>query len=269
MRPLPRQTWGLLLRASLLRRDGQGPVPQTEGRWQCPPLQSAALARFRQQLGHPQALPLSFLYPLAQRAQLDWMLQPAFPHRLLGMVHMAQSLQREAGWADWQTQRPFTLQLRAQAEGKRNLRLLALAEQDGAPLWRAESLYRPPRGEGSRPLKARGAEPLPESAPLAHWALPADAGRRYGWLSGDLNPIHLWPWTARVFGLQAPIIHGAHTLARCEAELTRALDAPLQAVHLAFLRPLALPGQATLYREGAQAFAVYGATGRCAQGTFS
>ena len=51
-------------------------------------------------------------------------------------------------------------------------------------------------------------------AELARWPLPAGAGRRYARVSGDYNPIHLWPWTARPFGFRAPILHGYATAAR-------------------------------------------------------
>ena len=38
------------------------------------------------------------------------------------------------------------------------------------------------------------------------WTVAHDAGRRYAALSGDCNPIHLWPWSARLMGMRAPII---------------------------------------------------------------
>jgi acyl dehydratase len=66
----------------------------------------------------------------------------------------------------------------------------------------------------------------------AEWALPQDAGRRYAALSGDWNPIHLWGWSARLFGLRQPIIHGAHSMARARAELERLGGRPLQTLAL-------------------------------------
>ncbi|MFC9651785.1 MaoC family dehydratase [Streptomyces sp. NPDC056937] len=57
--------------------------------------------------------------------------------------------------------------------------------------------------------------PLPVSA---EWRLPAELGRRYGAVSGDRNPIHLHPLTARPFGFPRAIAHGMWTFARCVAE---------------------------------------------------
>jgi hypothetical protein len=46
-----------------------------------------------------------------------------------------------------------------------------------------------------------------------------DTGRLYARLSGDYNPIHLWPWSARLLGFKRPIIHGMHTVGRAVAEI--------------------------------------------------
>ncbi|WP_258038084.1 MaoC/PaaZ C-terminal domain-containing protein, partial [Streptomyces sp. SM5] len=53
---------------------------------------------------------------------------------------------------------------------------------------------------------------------VAEWRLPGDLGRRYGAVSGDRNPIHLHPLTARLFGFPRHIAHGMWTVARCLAE---------------------------------------------------
>lgn len=259
MKALPRFPLWLLLRCALQRSSPGAGLPGEAVQWQAPPLSRRQRARFNALLGFaPEVLPLSLHYLALQRAQLDWMARPGFPHRLLGMVHMAQSLER---LADWQPQLGFTLQLRAHAEGKRNLRLAAEFHQQGRAVLRADSLYRPPRDPGSRPLREPAAERPPAEAPLAQWALPAYAGRAYAWVSGDFNPIHLSAWSARLFGLHTPLIHGMHTLARCEAELA---PGGAQQLQMRFLRPLALPGHASL-RADADGFAVWGPSGRCAQ----
>ncbi|MCW8097320.1 MaoC/PaaZ C-terminal domain-containing protein [Streptomyces tauricus] len=58
-------------------------------------------------------------------------------------------------------------------------------------------------------------KPLPV---LAEWHLAEDVGRRYGAASGDRNPIHLYPLTARMFGFPRTVAHGMWTVARCLAE---------------------------------------------------
>jgi acyl dehydratase len=88
------------------------------------------------------------------------------------------------------------------------------------------------------------AEPMP--APLASWLLAPSSGRAYAALSGDWNPIHLWPWSARLMGMQAPIIHGMHTLARACAELERAGGRRVARLDGRFRAPIVLGGSAAL-----------------------
>jgi acyl dehydratase len=79
------------------------------------------------------------------------------------------------------------------------------------------------------------------SGPVAsRWAVPADIGRRYAALSGDRNPIHLYPLTARLFGFRRAIAHGmwvkARTLSVLEGRLPTAFVADV-----AFKTPVFLP----------------------------
>jgi acyl dehydratase len=65
-------------------------------------------------------------------------------------------------------------------------------------------------------------------------------GRRYAAVSGDVNPIHLNPVAARLFGFRRSIAHGMWLKARClaafEGRLPDALTASVQ-----FKSPLLLP----------------------------
>jgi acyl dehydratase len=83
--------------------------------------------------------------------------------------------------------------------------------------------------------------------------VPSDIGRRYAEMSGDRNPIHLHPLTARLFGFPRAIVHGMWTKARCLAALE-----PRGAfvVDVRFKKPLVLPARVGFsYRDGA--FAVH------------
>jgi len=72
-------------------------------------------------------------------------------------------------------------------------------------------------------------------------------GRRYGRISGDLNPIHLSALSARMFGFRRAIAHGMWTQARAlSAMLPRHAIAQAQ-VHVEFKTPLFLPARPTLW----------------------
>ncbi|WP_230396644.1 MaoC family dehydratase [Streptomyces blattellae] len=92
--------------------------------------------------------------------------------------------------------------------------------------------------------------PQEEAGPLpvvAEWRLAGDIGRRYAAASGDRNPIHLYPLTARPFGFRRAVAHGMWTLARCLA----AHGVPERAlVRAQFRAPVQLPGTVTYAAQG-------------------
>ncbi len=46
------------------------------------------------------------------------------------------------------------------------------------------------------------------------WEIPSETSRKYALISGDLNPIHLYPITAKVFGMRSNIIHGMWNMSK-------------------------------------------------------
>jgi acyl dehydratase len=80
---------------------------------------------------------------------------------------------------------------------------------------------------------------------------PADIGRRYGRISGDMNPIHLYPFTAKLLGFDRQIAHGMWTMARSCALVQGGLGRPPRELTTQFRQPLFLPARATL-RYGAR-----------------
>lgn len=91
----------------------------------------------------------------------------------------------------------------------------------------------------------------------ASWRLPGGAGRRFARASGDWNPIHLWPWTARPLGFRRPILHGFATaamVAHAVCQRAGAAPVPLGRFAIAFRAPLALPGEAELWLHAQDGF---------------
>jgi acyl dehydratase len=73
------------------------------------------------------------------------------------------------------------------------------------------------------------------------WRLPGDLGRRYAAVSGDANPIHLYPLTAKALGFRRQIAHGMWTKARSVAAIENRLPNAVT-VEVAFKKPVFLPG---------------------------
>lgn len=74
------------------------------------------------------------------------------------------------------------------------------------------------------------------------WRVPGDIGRRYAEVSGDRNPIHLHPLTARLFGFPSAIAHGMWTKARALAAFEGRLP-DAYTVDVRFKLPVLLPAK--------------------------
>ena len=92
---------------------------------------------------------------------------------------------------------------------------------------------------------SRHARPTPDSLDVVPgrvtWRLSGDLGRRYAAVSGDHNPIHLYPLTAKALGFKRQIAHGMWSLARCVAAVENRLPDAVT-VDAAFKKPIFLPG---------------------------
>jgi acyl dehydratase len=269
MKELPQAGQGVLLRSLLsLRRRGRADLDRTLGAgYLAPPAELAAHEVYARALGFDPALgvPLTYLYLLGQRAHLHLMLGPDFPYPLAGMVHAAERLQR-LGPIEVGADLAIEVELRPDPPTRSGARLLTLDTvflQRDQPVAQTQSRYLARRGGGSGKPSAGGAKvdpaPLPE---IARYPLAADAGRRYARLSGDYNPIHLWPWTARLLGFRRPIIHGMHSLGRTLALLQQHQGGAIDQIDARFTAPLALPAEVVLHAEDGK-FELRGG-GKCA-----
>jgi acyl dehydratase len=232
-------------------------------------IDAAQLAHYRQALGFGGTqVPLTYYYLLAQRAHLATMLEAAFPLRLVGAIHVDNAL--EAGIAA-APERPLELGTGVTvkppaANGAVHAVLDTRATQDGELVFACRSTYMMVRGRGNggRAPVPEAPVPAPVFAPLAGWELAPAGGRAYAALSGDWNPIHLWPWSARLMGMQTPIIHGMHTLGRACAELERSQGRRVARLDGRFRAPIALGGSAALAADLAAGRFIVEAAGRVA-----
>jgi acyl dehydratase len=117
----------------------------------------------------------------------------------------------------------------------------------------------PREAHGAKSPGRKAAPRVPEDArELAVWRLPADAGLTYGFLTGDLNPLHWSPPYARAAGFRSAILHGFSTMARAMEGIVRNMYAGavdrLGGVEVRFTRPLVLPARVGLYVHGHDLF---------------
>ncbi|MFC3122123.1 MaoC/PaaZ C-terminal domain-containing protein [Agaribacter flavus] len=93
---------------------------------------------------------------------------------------------------------------------------------------------------------------------IAELAFSVDAGRAYAKVSGDYNPIHLWPITANIFGFKRAIVHGMYSKALIFSSLHK-LDRTRFSrgqftFNTVFKSPISLPNTTKLEWDGSTAF---------------
>lgn len=208
------------------------------------------LAAYRRICGftEPDALPVTYPHVLAFPLAMRLMTRRRFPLPVTGLVHT---------WIEitaHRTLRPtdaleLTVYAAELAPHRRGTEVTVVTEArlSGELVWESRSGYlsRHPTRTGTAPSPAAPGPALPA---VAEWRLPADLGRRYGAASGDRNPIHLYPVTARLFGFPRAIAHGMWTVAHCLAQTPR--PHLIHTVRADFRAPVLLPGTVTYASDG-------------------
>ena len=261
-------------------------VPRIEARLTRVRIDAAHLRRYREVCGCGDGaeLPLAYPHVLASALHLAMLASERFPVALMGLVHVANRIEQSrpldpaaggeiACWLEGHEETPRGQQFALHTEWATT----------AGPLWRETSTFlaRAPRGSrgaangASTPAATDGSRKRGPRSPDAHavdqasrdgdapqaadfdaegplsttsFRAPAGLGRRYGQVSGDVNPIHLADVTARAFGFRAAIAHGMWSLARCAAELDPAAlpaDAP-RLLDVQFRLPVFLPSWLSL-----------------------
>ena len=185
-------------------------------------------------------LPSTYPHLLAFPLQIKLMAGGDFPFPLVGSVHVANRITQA---------RPLradeTLDLRVHLQNLRDhprgrqFDMVSEALVDGEVVWTDVSTYLC-RGGGSGKSERPARTATPEPTAILH--VPDDIGRRYGEVSGDRNPIHLYKLTAKMFGFPRAIAHGMWTKARCLAAFEGRLPGAYT-VDVAFKLPVLVPAK--------------------------
>lgn len=245
LKPLWRIYAGMLFQRDVGHDPGQS-IPHVVYRQRNLHASPAAVAAYRQLCGEgpPDVMPPIYPHLMATPLQLNLLASDDFPLALAGLVHLGQSIE----W--WQPLRvddvvdiDCAVSGPVQSEHGWLFRLDTNVRRAGLCVWREEvSFLKPDPVRRARPRRLAREGDASRFVPLLHLQFPDDIGRRYAQLSGDWNPIHLWPFTARRFGFKRPIAHGMFSLARCLSILeARGVNLVGKRLEASFRAPVLLP----------------------------
>jgi acyl dehydratase len=214
------------------------------------------VARYREVCGFADdgQLPIAYPHVLAMPLHVALLTHPSFVVRLMGLIHVANEIHLIRALPDGAACR-----IRTWIEGHRDgdrgheFELFTAVEDGQGTAWHEKSTLLARRavsgGQAARSVRQtlRYEKPVEGETPeMAEIDVPRSVGRRYGLLSGDLNPIHLGDRGAKLFGFDRAVAHGMWSMARSLAALGPSALAPPVHVHVEFKLPLFLPANAQL-----------------------
>ncbi|GAA5167658.1 MaoC/PaaZ C-terminal domain-containing protein [Ornithinimicrobium tianjinense] len=219
----------------------------------------ARLADYREVTGGVlgDVVPASWLHVLTFPLHVRLMADREFPFPMLGMVHVANVMtqHRPVRAAERLTLTSWVDHLAPHRKGW-TVDMVGEIRVGTEVVWEGRSTY---LAKADRPATeatpATGATPATEHGradghaipgpEVARWRLPADLGRRYAKVSGDVNPIHLSALSAKAFGFPRAIAHGMWTHARALAAVEPRLPGGYT-VEAQWAKPILLPSTVEL-----------------------
>ena len=208
-------------------------------------LDVTAMQAFADFLDSENKAPLSYLYCLAQRAQIAVMLDKEFSIALPGMVHLENVLEEIAPWS---AEKAFEIKVNIQVEYKNEGHLIPRCQVDfyqghseSAKL--LQCLYGTQEIKKSAKKKEKQGLVFPEAIRSQQWEVAGNTGRGYAKVSGDSNPIHTHAFFAKLMGFKRPIAHGWYSVAKAVIEAETHLQKPIRYIEVAFKSPVFLPSQ--------------------------
>ena len=198
---------------------------------------------------HIEAFPLAMMLFGSKR----------FPWPAMGTVHLANSatLHQRVHVGDDLRIEVQTGELFKHEKGQ-VLTLHARALRDGQLVWESTwTLLRMGvrQPQGAPYVSALGE--LPVLSRQADFYAASGIGRRYGLMSGDINPIHLSAITAKFLGFRRAVAHGMWTKAKALSTLMPREDVAYASVLVEFKTPLFLPSKASLWAAREEQGAVF------------
>jgi len=188
-----------------------------------------------------ETLPLTYPHMLAFPLHMGIMTDRSFPYPAIGTVHLRNAITQHRRIAPTEVLdvSATAANLRPHAKGKA-FDLVTTITSGDETVWESTSTYlRLGKGDSGAPGEGSPFDVVPSNG--VEWRLPGNLGRRYAAVSGDHNPIHLYPLTAKAFGFSRQIAHGMWSKARCVAAIANRLPDAVT-VEVEFRKPILLPG---------------------------
>ena len=199
-------------------------------------------------------VPVTYFAVLSQALQMNMMVKEPFPFAVLGLVHVENSVTQYRPIAQSEVVKLAVsfANLRDHDKGQQ-FDFVTTVHVGEDKVWEGTSTYlsrqrvKKDKKSVSRPKTIRTKPDVPKDGIDEIFEVPEDIGRRYAFVSGDFNLIHLHPLSAKAFGFPKAIAHGMWSKAKCLAKLKNLPEAYQATV--SFKLPILLPAEVELIAE--------------------
>lgn len=203
-------------------------------------------------------VPATYFAVLSQALQMNMMAGEDFPFAMLGLVHVENSVTQYRNIFDTETvsMAVHLDNLRAHDAGQQfDFVTKVYVGQD--LVWEGVSTYLSRQKQTKSAKSSQKTKPKTAPKPLSveggiyqEILVPEDMGRRYAFVSGDFNLIHLHSLSARAFGFPKAIAHGMWTKAKSLAQIAKTYTLPeAYRVDVSFKAPVFLPSTIELISD--------------------
>ncbi|MCE7736769.1 MAG: hypothetical protein GPJ54_17940 [Candidatus Heimdallarchaeota archaeon] len=203
------------------------------------------LEQYRAFFDFTEDLPFSYLYILAQRAQVALMLDKRFTISIPGMIHINNKLtQHEVVNPELPIEIKISITVESKLEGSLYPNSEVLYYQDGNKVATCNSGYLVKRKSKSKSKTSKKPKDVIQKlSSVTHsvpWELTKSLGKKYSNVSGDKNPIHSSKLFAKFLGFKRPIIHGWCSVSQVIKDASQ-FNNNVREVKVNFNKPIFLP----------------------------
>jgi len=209
------------------------------------------LKNYKEYFSFKNDFPLTYLYLLAQRAQVSLMLNKEFTISIPGLIHLSNDIK----WiSNMDINKPISIKSSVFVESKKEGSLLPKFKVEfyqGINLVaKCESVYLAKRKSKSIKKKRKEVLQMPPPKNIINWSLTKTNALNYTKISRDKNPIHTSRLIAKLFGFRSTIIHGWYLVSKIASEIEKQKE--LESLTCQFYNAVELPNNVQFLMNGDQ-----------------
>jgi len=198
---------------------------------------------------HTLIVPSTYIHAYIFPLHTNLLSQPDVPFPLPGLIHFANSIKQHR---PLYVGEEFSItcklgNLIAHDKGQA-FEVISYIDVNGNRIWEDTSIYLYKGKEGIGNVLEWEQPVLPENCIKESWSLYQNLGFEFAIASGDFNPIHLHPLTAKIFGFERHIIHGMWSVGRILALMEKRMSESFE-LTASFKTPIYLPASVIFRHE--------------------